>query len=293
MRYAGRMRQHRPSTTARAVAFARGIASLPGHGAPMSDPLAKTLVGPALGRVLRALEPVSARSGALALALRFGSLGLVDHLALRTAAIDDALGSMLASGPRQLVILGAGLDARAFRLAALHDVIVFEVDHPATQRTKRERVRGVTPRAKEVRFVPVDFERERLEQRLHEAGHDASAPTAWLWEGVVPYLEPSATRATLTQIAARSAPGSALAVTYGTYYDRMWLSRIPSAVHLGFRVLGEPLRGLTTPAAFHPVLAESGWRVMEDTGPRDWRARYGWAIDALLTIEERLIVATH
>ncbi len=275
-----------------AVAFARGVASLPGRRpGPAIDPLAARMLGP-LGGVLRGLAPLSARTGAVRLALRLGSLGLVDHIALRTAALDDAVAEMLARGPRQLVLLGAGLDARAFRLPGLEDVTVFEVDHPATQRVKRRRARSLTPHAREVRFVAVDFERERVDERLREEGFDGAEPTAWLWEGVVPYLEPAATRSTLSRIAALSAPGSALAVTYGTTHDRIWLERFAGPVHLGFRILGEPLRGLTTIEAFHAMLADTGWRPGADTGPRDWRARYGWGHDVLLTIEERLVVAT-
>jgi methyltransferase (TIGR00027 family) len=290
------MRHDRPSTTATAVAVARAIASLPSRrGAPSSDPVAKRFVPRPLGRALHALEPLSDRSDAVPLALRLASLGLVDHLGLRTAAIDDAIREALSSSPspRQLVILGAGLDARAFRLDELRDVRVLEVDHPATQRWKRRRAERMAPRARELRFVSVDFERQDLGARLAEEGHDAQEPTLWLWEGVVPYLVRDATRATLRAAASRSAPGSRLLVTYGTLQDHLWLARFAAPVHLGFRVLGEPLRGLLSPDDFHALVRETGWTLRSDTGPREWRAHYGWGIEALLQIEERLVVADH
>ncbi|MCZ7677432.1 MAG: class I SAM-dependent methyltransferase [Sandaracinaceae bacterium] len=143
---AARMREDRPSTTASVVAFARAVATLRGSRAPACDPLAKSLVHPALGALLRALDPLGSRP--LDLGLRLASAGLVDHIALRTAAIDRALTELLAGGPRQLVILGAGLDARAYRLPGVEEAVVFEVDHPATQRFKRERARTATPRAR-------------------------------------------------------------------------------------------------------------------------------------------------
>lgn len=282
------MRQDRPSTTASVVAFARGVATLRGSRAPASDPFAKALVPPAAGALLRTLEPLGSKP--LDLGLRLASAGLVDHIALRTAAIDRALTELLAGGPRQLVILGAGLDARAYRLPGVEEAVVFEVDHPATQRFKRERARTATPRARELRWVSVDFERERLEERLADEGHDASAPTVWLWEGVLPYLEPAATRATLEQIRARSAPGSSLAVTYGPSDDQPWLG-LARPVHLAFRVLGEPLRGLMTRAELYGLLESAGWEVHGDEGPKEWRASFGWGIRALLVIEERLVVA--
>jgi methyltransferase (TIGR00027 family) len=282
------MREDRPSTTASAVAFARAVASLPvRRAAPSPDLVAKHMLRPALGALVSGLEILSPRAPGLDLALRALSLGLVDHMALRTAAIDGVLERL---DVRQLVILGAGLDSRAYRLASLSRATVFEVDHPATQRFKRARVRDLPVVAGEVRFVSVDFEREGIDVRLEEEGHDASAPTVWIWEGVVPYLDPSATRATLARIAARSAPGSVLAVTYVTK-DRLWLERFKQPVKVAFEILGEPLRGVTTREDFRALLEEHGFRVTEDTSPHDWKSRYGWALSPLLTILERLAVA--
>lgn len=285
------MREGRPSTTASAVAWARAVASLPGRGrGPAVDEAAASMLPAPLGHALRALAPLSERTSAVRLALRVGTLGFVDHLGLRTAALDDAVADAIAAGARQLVVLGAGLDARAYRLAGLDDVVVFEVDHPATQREKRDRVARLTPRAKEVRFVAIDFERERIEERLAEEGHDPSAPTMWIWEGVLPYLEPAATRATLASIAAVSAPGSRLALTYVVDH-RLLRAPLVRPVELAFRLLGEPLRGLTSQRALHAVLEDTRWRPTADTGPHDWRRRYGWGIDALLLLEERLVLA--
>jgi methyltransferase (TIGR00027 family) len=294
------VRADRPSTTATAVALARALASLPARReAPSHDPVAVRFVPRPLGGALKVLAPLASRSDAVPLAVRVASGGLVDHLGLRTAAIDDALAEALAealtegSAPLQVVILGAGLDARAFRLDALRSTRVFEVDHPATQRYKRRHAARLEPRCRALCFVAVDFEREDLGERLAEEGHDPSRPTVWLWEGVVPYLAPAATRATLLAAAARSAPGSSLLVTYGTPQDHLWLARFARPVRLAFRILGEPLRGLLSREAFHALLRDTGWTPRSDTGPADWRARYGWGIEALLQIEERLVVAAH
>ena len=138
------------------------------------------------------------------------SFGVVDHCELRSLAIDAVVVDALERDVPQFVILGAGLDARALRLAAASRATVFEVDHPATQRYKRARV-PVGERA--ARFVAVDFERDSLNDRLAEAGHDVSRPTVWVWEGTTMYLAPEATRATIDVVARRSAPRSVLAVT--------------------------------------------------------------------------------
>jgi methyltransferase (TIGR00027 family) len=98
---------------------------------------------------------------------------------------------------RQLVILGAGLDARAYRLPELAGVSVFEVDHPATQVAKRQRLAEAGNGDARVVFVGVDFERDALEERLASAGHAPTVATAWIWEGVTPCLDRGAIEATL------------------------------------------------------------------------------------------------
>ncbi|MFE9450052.1 class I SAM-dependent methyltransferase [Streptomyces sp. NPDC006739] len=127
----------------------------------------------------------------------------------RTVAIDDAVRARPAP---QLVIVGAVLDDRAWRLPEPADVEVFEVDHPASQRDERGRVAGLEPLARSVRFVPVDFTRERLDTALASAGHRPETATTWIREGVVPYLSRADVTATVEAIVGRSAPGSCLVV---------------------------------------------------------------------------------
>lgn len=92
----------------------------------------------------------------------------------RTVAIDAEI---RAAASPQLVLLGAGLDGRAWRMPELADTIVFEVDHPDSQRRKRERAAALAPTAREIRFVPVDFTRDRLDEALAAAGHDPARAT--------------------------------------------------------------------------------------------------------------------
>ena len=279
------MREGVPSVTALVVSFARAAAGL--SAAPAPDPIASSLLPFGIGRVLKRLEAV-ARVAPVGLALRLGSLGLVDHLALRTAAIDDAVVEAVTGGVDQLVLLGAGLDARAYRLHALRDVTVYEVDHPATQPYKRARVQGLQPTAREVRFVTVDFECDALDERLAEAGHDASRPTVFVWEGVTMYLPGSATRASLRAMLARSSAGSQLVVTYAL---ERWPAQLSGAVHASFGWLGEPLLGLTTTEAFCALLSDEGWATRDDSGPGDWARRYRFGSPHLPTVE-RVAVAT-
>jgi methyltransferase (TIGR00027 family) len=173
----------------------------------------------------------------------------------RTVAIDDAIRG--AACP-QVVILGAGLDGRAWRMPELADVTVFEVDHPDSQRVKRERVSSLNQAAREVRFVPVDFTRDRLADALAAAGHDPTRATTWVWEGVVMYLERPDIEATLRVVETQSAPGSCLLVMY----------QVPSILRkvagLYLRRMGEPFRSAFTADEMKALLAAFRFNVVQD-----------------------------
>lgn len=243
------------SRTAELVCTGRAVA----HGAILpgrfSDPIAVELLSaPARERVAQARaehEPAGLRARAVRAYMRKQAAAM----AVRTVAIDDAIRE--ANAP-QLVILGAGLDARAWRMSELQDAVVFEVDHPATQRDKQVRVAGHAQTAREVRFVPVDLARDQLGTELDRAGHDPSRATTWVWEGVVMYLTRADVEATLRVLAKRSAPRSRLVVLY--HRPALLLRAIGPVL----RVIGEPLRSSFTPDAMCALLARHGYAVVRD-----------------------------
>jgi methyltransferase (TIGR00027 family) len=123
-------------------------------------------------------------------------------IAVRTRFAEDALTAAVARGVRQLVVLGAGLDTYAYRTNLGENLRVFEVDHPATQAWKRQRLAEAAisvPSA--LSFAPVDFERETLADGLAAAGFDPAQQTFFTWLGVVPYLTDQAVFSTLGFIA--------------------------------------------------------------------------------------------
>jgi methyltransferase (TIGR00027 family) len=149
--------------------------------------------------------------------IRRGSLAPSYHYVVaRTPYIDGCLKQCVDDGIEQLVILGAGFDSRAYRVDELMDgVKVFEVDHPATQELKIERVKealGALP--ENVVYVSVDFEREELGERLLAGGYDPGVKTLFIWEGVVSYLTPEAVDGTLSFIAGNAVQGSSIVFTY-------------------------------------------------------------------------------
>jgi methyltransferase (TIGR00027 family) len=151
----------------------------------------------------------------------------------------------------------------------LAQVDVFEVDHADTQATKRERAASLTTTARSLHFVALDFERDSLRDALERAGHRASEPTVWVWEGVVMYLSDEAVRSTLRVVAARSAPSSSLVVQYNTREGTDRLSRFV------LWLWGEPHVGLRSPEQMASELAAAGFPPISDSGMADWSASHG------------------
>lgn len=243
------------SQTAVMVAAARAAA----HGrtavAAFADPTALTLLpADARQRVEQHLGGVPPR-GLRERVQRSLLEKRIEMMVPRTVAIDMAI---RAAASPQLVSLGAGLDGRAWRMPELADTIVFEVDHPDSQRRKRERAASLKLAARDLRFVPVDFTRDRLEDALAAAGHDPARPTTWLWEGVVMYLERADIEATLRVVQARSAPGTHLVILYTSP------SLIRKAAGLVLGLIGEPFRSAFSAEQMRTLLAGFGFSVVHD-----------------------------
>jgi methyltransferase (TIGR00027 family) len=189
------------SSTAVMVASYRARAT-ERHAGLCSDPWAASLAGD---------------EGA-ALAQRFdaGFPHMELWIAVRTAYLDDKIRRLVAPphDVRQVVILGAGLDTRAARLARA-GVRFFEVDQPATQADKLARLRALAGYPIDAAsYAACDFEHDDFLDRLVAAGFRTGEPAAILWEGVVPYLTEDAVRATLRRIASGCHPRSTLVFDY-------------------------------------------------------------------------------
>lgn len=182
-------------------------------------------------------------------------------LALRVAYLDRLVG--LAAdrlNVRQVVILGAGYDTRAARLPRA-GVRFFEVDHPATQAAKRERLgtlRGYPAGA--AIYVTCNFEREDPIDRLVASGFAPTEPALVIWEGVVPYLSEAAVRATASRLAAGLHPRSLVAFDFVgkklASGDGLTAQDRDTRAYVG--ELGEPIRYGSDDIL--PLLAACGFR---------------------------------
>jgi methyltransferase (TIGR00027 family) len=260
------MHATRPSTTALWVALMRGAASLvpePLVEDSATDALLPAPWGAFMRRARHAgwLQRVPPK---LAGMLR-GS-----HVALRTQAIDRGVEDAVAEGAHQLVIVGAGLDARAYRLAGLEHVTVYEVDHPNTQTYKRGRVSALEPRARAVRFVPADLSRDSLARSLEAAGFAAGRPVVFVLEGLSMYLSLEGLTKALDSLADLAAPGSLLLMTYAQPLPKDWRSRLILAA---LAYVHEPFLSTFHPPEVAQLLHAHGWKVCTDEGDAEWGGR--------------------
>lgn len=141
------------------------------------------------------------------------------NMTLRTMHFDAKIRAAVAEGLDQLVILGAGLDSRAYRMTKeLAKVRVFEVDYPPTQEDKKSRVRAALGKVPEgVTFVGIDFSTQTLDEVLSAAGHQSRSKTLFLMEGVTMYLTADAVSSTL-RFASKNTGGIVF-----DYFDRRLL----------------------------------------------------------------------
>jgi methyltransferase (TIGR00027 family) len=166
---------------------------------------------------------------------------------------------------------GAGLDSFAYRSVLVDQLRVFEVDHPATQAWKRERLAAATlPVSTAVTFVPVDFRVDSLTDRLVDGGFDRSQPSFISWLGVTQYLTREALEATLDLIGG-FARGTELVVEYlvpGEMRDESGQALaeffMPRAADTA-----EPWLTFYSPTGIGELLAARGFVVAEDVGRKD------------------------
>jgi methyltransferase (TIGR00027 family) len=259
------MQPGEPSRTALGAAAHRAVHQVLERGRIFADPLAVRILGADAEAAVRDAENNPSRR-----MLRL-------FIAVRTRFAEDALAAAVARGVRQLVVLGAGLDTYAYRNAFAESLHVFEVDHPATQAWKRQRLADAAiPLPRTLTFAPVDFERETLAGGLAAAGFDPAKQSFFTWLGVVPYLTAQAVLSTLEFIA-RLPGGAHVVFDYGnppaSGLDR---DRFAAQEALAARVasIGEAFRSYFETDALHAKLRALGFREVEDLGPVLIRERY-------------------
>lgn len=194
---------------------------------------------------------------------------------VRKAFMDAEVRDALAAGARQVVVIGAGFDVLCERLAERHpDVLFVEIDHPATQAVKARALAGIAP--PNVRLVAADLAVEPLGGALARAdGWDPRARSVGVAEGLLMYLDEGAVRGLFAAFRAATGPGSRLAFSWIARGadGRFDLGRTPGLVRRAVAVVGEPFRWGAVPEELPALLAEEGWRLLDEPWRTDLRAR--------------------
>lgn len=194
--------------TATMVAASRALASRepdPLLDDQFAEPLVRAVGHPFFVRMLDGQIPLDNDDMPMTLQQRR------EQITVRTRFFDDFLQAATSAGIRQAVILAAGLDARAYRLPWPAGTVVFEVDQPEVIAFKSDTLAriGAEPTA-ERRTVGIDL-RDDWPTALRDSGFNTTGRTAWIAEGLLPYLPPQAQDRLLDSITELSAPGSRLA----------------------------------------------------------------------------------
>ena len=262
------MQAGQPSHTARGAAAYRAIHQTLEGGIIFRDPFAATI----LDDETRARLDETAADPSLRPWRLF--------IAARSRFSEDTLAACVARGVRQIVVLGAGLDTFSLRNPhAGQGVRVFEVDYPATQGWKRERLKQAglaTPPS--LTFAPVDFERQSLADGLKAAGFYADRPAFFQWLGVVMYLSRDAVSVTLDFIA--GVPESEVVFDYAEPFENYRAERRENVMALAARAgsLGEPWLSLFDPVELSQMLRNKGFGVVEDLGLAELTERFYGAL---------------
>jgi methyltransferase (TIGR00027 family) len=219
--------------------------------------------------------PPAERRAVVRAAMRAGAAGGVLS---RARFAEDALERAVAAGVRQYVLLGAGFDTFALRRCdLLEDIRVIEVDHPATQAVKRQRLAATgVPLPPSLHFVAVDFSQEDLPHALSRSLYDPDLPAFFSWLGVTYYLEREDLFKVLQGLAETAAPQSLLAFDYMDVesFDPARTTSQVQELKDSVRLLGEPMKTGLDPATLARDLRAVGWELREDLSSQDIEGAY-------------------
>ncbi len=265
------MKPNEPSRTALMIARQRAAHQLLDHGSILYDPFAMKILREDEKDVLQ-----FANQHPLA------SIGRL-FTAARSRIAEDALSKAVESGIRQIVILGAGLDTFALRNPQVAlEIHIYEVDHPATQAGKRQRLAEAEIAFPPwLTFVPVDFEHDDLGEKLAAAGFQPNAPAFFTWLGVVPYLTEDAIGRTLDYIS--SIPNSEVVFDYMQPPEAFSeeLRQLEKARAEQLEKMGERAATRFEPDGIAAILRLHGFCALEDIDFQQIASRFGGAVQAL------------
>jgi methyltransferase (TIGR00027 family) len=256
------MEPGRPSRTALGAAMHRAVHQTVEGGVIFADPYA-----------LQILDD-EARANLAAMAEDPAHRPMRLFIAGRSRFSEETMAACVARGVRQVVILGAGLDTFALRNPHA-GVKVYEIDYPATQAWKRERLAQIgVALPSSLTFAPIDFERQSLGAALSASGFRADEPAFFQWLGVTPYLTREAIVSTLDFVAGIA--GSEVVFEYAEPFENypVVIRANLIAVAESAAARGEPWISLFDPAEMAALMHARNFAEFEDVTRGELAVRY-------------------
>ncbi|MCK9579769.1 MAG: class I SAM-dependent methyltransferase [Methanoregula sp.] len=203
--------------------------------------------------------------------------GVRNSIIARVRYFDDVVNSSIGDDLEQLVILGAGYDTRAYRIEGLKNVRIFEVDQPATQKIKVEKIKeifGTLP--SHVTYVSADIGVDELGRRLHESGYDRSQKTLFIIEGLFMYLPPGSVDETLSFIAHNSGRSSTIVFDYipESVVDGTCELEAGKNWRKGVMDVGEPFLFGIKEGEIETFLTQRGFSKIRNVTSKDYKKAY-------------------
>src|SRR5271163_563607 len=266
---ASNMEPNEPSRTALIVARQRAAHQLLDHGSILYDPFAMKILREDEKDVLANEHPLA-------------SIGRL-FTAARSRIAEDALSRAVEREVRQIVILGAGLDTFALRNPhGARQIRIYEVDHPATQAWKLERLaEAEIALPPSLILVPVDFERDDMGEKLVAAGFQQNSPAFFTWLGVVPYLTQDAIGRTLDYMS--SIQNSEVVFDYMEPPEAFSeeLRQLEKERTEQLKKIDESSVSRFDPAGIAAILRSHGFSDIEDLNFQEIVSRFGRAVQGL------------
>src|SRR5580692_468806 len=259
------MIEGRPSRTAQRVALRRAAHQLFDTPKVLEDPLAVRIVG------REAAASLSGLTDRLSPPARY----MRAFMAARARYAEDELALAVRRGVTQFVVLGAGLDTFAYR-NPFPNLRVFEVDHPATQEWKRQRLAAENIAIPDsVTYAAVDFDSQTLADGLRAANFQSGQPAFFSWLGVTMYLDNQTVLDTLRFIhTMHAANGVVFDYTVPRHLLNTMGKLVFDAITRRVAAAGEPFRSFFVPAELDAALQQIGYRHVEDMDSPAINARY-------------------
>jgi methyltransferase (TIGR00027 family) len=262
-------------STAEVTAAIRAMHLLYDQPVVFDDPYALQLTSPALRRLCqsRFLQWLLSRKSTSEIYRPISG-----QIISRAKYVEEKLDQAASKGISQYVIIGAGFDSFCLRrpdFAA--NLRIYEIDHPATQQIKRERLGEISSFSpKGVEFLAIDLEKRTIADALSDSSFLKDEKAFFSWLGVVPYLSKDVVFAVLYDLVCFAARGSEIVFDYLIPIYRM-TPKDRQALGRGMRIIehwGEPVESFFHPDAFPDVVSYFGYRILENQSPDELNERY-------------------